>query len=452
MASVKSQSFARSEALLERARKLLPGGVTSNVRLGDVPFPLFFARGQGSRLWDVDGNEYIDYVMARGPLILGHSPKAVLERVMEAIGCLQLCAAQTEWEIVVAEKIVECVPCAQTVRFSLSGSEAVQAALRLARAHTGRKKIIKFEGHYHGWLDSILVGTGVAAQPRGGVTWSDECGAARTESAGQDPKASEDLIVLPWNDLESVEQAFRDYAGQIAAVITEPILCNNACILPEPGYLQGLRSFCEESGAVLIFDEVITGFRVGLSGAQGYLGVTPDLGIFGKGVAGGFPLSVLAGGREMMQRMGSGEVNHSGTFNGHVASLAAASATIDELRSNNAQAFVRMQETGKILMEEIPKLFSRQSLPCLVQGLPCKFFVGITEQERITNARSAAGCNYELYRQFATALMSRGVRVVPKGNFAVSAAHTNHDAYETLSRMEDALKSVVASKAHKLAT
>ena len=436
--------YAMSRARLKEAGAIIPGGVTSNVRLREIPFPLFYKRGLGSRLWDVDGNEYIDYVLANGPMILGHSPASVLDRVRQATADLQICAAQTELEIELAQQIVQIVPSAEMVRFSLSGSEAVQAALRLARACTQRQKVLKFEGHYHGWFDNVLIGTGVATPRSDAQTNPDGSADPGIETRGQDPGATANTIVLSWNNLELVERAFRDHPDQIAAVITEPIACNSARILPEPGYLEGLKTLCERQGAVLIFDEVITGFRVGLSGAQGVLGVTPHLSVFGKAIAAGFPLAVLAGQRQLMQRFGNGQVNHSGTFNGHVASLAAGLATLEELRKDDGAAFLQIKQVGQLLMDQIPRLFQRRGFACLVQGLPSVFFVGFTDQQRITNAKSAALCDSERYNELVAALMNRGVRVNPGGGVNVSASHTIEDANETLSRIEDALGDVQA--------
>ena len=297
--------YSNSTSLYEQAKEHLGGGVSSNFRYagyGESPVPLFYAKGSGSRLTDVDGNVYIDYALANGPAILGHAPPPVLEAVSRTLAMGQLFAGQHELELELARRITGIVPCAELVRFASSGSEAVQAALRLARAHTGRRKIVKFEGHYHGWLDNIFMS--VAPSPN-------EAGPALapvpvSHTPGQPESVLGDVLVLPWNDIDVFAEALRTHRDEIAGVIMEPILCNTGALRPRPGYLEGVRELTAEHGAVLIFDEVITGFRVGLQGAQGLLGVTPDLAVFAKALAAGFPLAAVVGRREVMERVEAG--------------------------------------------------------------------------------------------------------------------------------------------------
>ncbi|HQH72172.1 MAG TPA: aminotransferase class III-fold pyridoxal phosphate-dependent enzyme, partial [bacterium] len=279
----------KSQQLLERSRRVIPGGISSNVRANWEPFPLFYERGEGSRVWDADGNEYIDYVLGRGPLLLGHSPRAVIEAVNKQFQKGLMYAGQTELEIQAAEKICELVPGAEMVRFASSGSESVHAALRLARAVTGRKKILRFEGHYHGWFDNIAWNFAPpldSSNPR-------ESPKLFPSSAGQCPEDGANLLVLPWNDLELVKRLFDQRGNEIAGVITEPIMCNAGAIEPRPDFLAGLRDLCNQHGSLLIFDEVITGFRVALGGAQALYQVTPDLSVFAKAMGGGVCVSAL---------------------------------------------------------------------------------------------------------------------------------------------------------------
>ncbi|HTE19360.1 MAG TPA: aminotransferase class III-fold pyridoxal phosphate-dependent enzyme, partial [Armatimonadota bacterium] len=311
----------RSEVLLERARGVIAGGVNSNVRLASLPQPLFFSHGQGPRITDVDGNTYLDHVLGQGPLIHGHSHPELLAAAAEAMQRGMMFAAQHEAEIELAERVCRMVPSAERVRFGSSGSEMIQAAFRIVRAHTGRRKILKFEGHYHGWFDNVLVSVAPALDAAGPA----EAPRAVPGSKGQHEAALEDLIVLPWNDAALLEQTLRAHAHEIAAVITEPIMCNVGCILPRPGYLESLRRLCDELGILLIFDEVITGFRVAPGGAQEYFGVTPDLCTFGKAMAGGFPIACLAGRAELMELLVKG-VNHSGTYNANLLVTAASIA------------------------------------------------------------------------------------------------------------------------------
>ena len=285
------KSYSKSLELYERAQKSLAGGVSSNYRMSKQPHTLFFTRGEGTRIYDVDGNEYLDFTLSQGPLILGHSHPKVLQRVTEEMKHGQLYAGQHELEINLAEKLQRHIPCAELVRFTNSGSESVQATLRLARAFTGRTKYVKFEGHYHGWFDNVLV----SLQPSKDTAGPRSSPQAVLETNGQASSVLKDVVVLPWNDLEIVEKALRQNADEIAAIITEPVMCNNGCIEPTEGFLEGLRNLCNRYGVVLIFDETITGFRLGLGGAQAYYGITPDLAIFGKAMASGFPFSLFAG-------------------------------------------------------------------------------------------------------------------------------------------------------------
>jgi hypothetical protein len=277
-----THSYARSIALHEEAQEALAGGVNSNFRLGSHPVPLFFTRGAGAHLWDVDGNEYIDYVLGMGPNILGHAPPDVVEAVAETLSRGNLFAGQHEDEVALARLVQQTVPCAELVRFGLSGSEMDQAAIRLARAATGRKKIVKFEGHYHGWFDTVLVSTAPPLAEAG----PEEAPSPHFPSAGQSRAAAADIAILPWNNLDILTHYVEAHADEIAGILMEPILINTCVIVPRPGYLEGVRALCDRHGIVLIFDEVITGFRVALGGAQARLGVTPDLAVFAKAIGG----------------------------------------------------------------------------------------------------------------------------------------------------------------------
>ena len=278
MIGSRSNGLTRSRELYEEAKACAPGGVHSNVRLGMKPFPLFFKNARGARLWDLDGNEYIDYALGMGPVILGHAHAEVNQAVSRCLADGQLYAGQHEDEIRVAQRICEMVPCAEMVRLSLSGSEAVQAALRLAHAATGRRKIIKFEGHYHGWFDNVDVSVHPGAKEMGPANQPN----AVSESLGQLSTSFSSVIPLPWNDLAVFAEAIEREKDNIAAVITEPIMCNTSVILPRPGFLEGVREICSKHGIVLIFDEVVTGFRIGPGGAGEFLSVVPDLAILRK--------------------------------------------------------------------------------------------------------------------------------------------------------------------------
>lgn len=435
--------YAKSRALLARAEKSLAGGVSSNVRKADKPYPLYFDSGVGSRIFDADGNEYIDYVLGRGPLILGHSEQSVLDATSTQLQRGQVYAAQHELEIELAERVVRLVPSAELVRFGISGSEAVHAALRLARAFTGRNIIVKFEGHYHGWLDNILYSlspspdlAGDALHPKG-----------LPESIGQFSAEDSRVVVLPWNNVAVLEAFLEKHGRDIAAVITEPIMCNTGVILPAPGYLEALRELCTKHGSLLIFDEVITGFRVSIAGAQGFYNIAPDLSIFGKAIANGLPMSCLAGSADVMSLIAKGKVGHGGTYNSLPPAIAAGVATLDLLAADNAAAYQRIWSTGIALMKGIRERAAKLGVPAIVQGHPSIFFVAFpfldqTSVQDVTDYRSSLSTNNDLYAQFVCALADRGVRIIPRGNWFLSSSHDDADVEQTLTAIEESLAEI----------
>lgn len=407
-------------ALRARAEATAPGGVHSNVRLSGPK--IFIERAQGAWMWDTQGNDYVDYLLGQGPNFLGHAPPAVISAVAEACAKGILYGGQHSAEIDAAEAVLEAVGWAEMVRFGVSGTEAVHAALRLARASTGRKKIIRFEGHYHGWLDSVLIA------PNG-----DGWGPA---SAGQLPSHLEEFVILPWNDADVIAEVFEREGGEIAAVITEPVMINAGVIEPQPDYLEGLRDLCRAHGTVLIFDEVISGFRLALGGAVEHLGVIPDLAIYGKAMAGGWPVSALAGKRELLERFGTGDVNHSGTFNASVMATAATVATIASLRDN--PPYEAIAEHGTALMAGIQELGVRHSVPLHVQGLPAAFHVSFGEAHPV-DYRSLQQLDLARYEQLARALVDHGVWLTGRGIWYVSAAHGSNELDAALTRFDTAL-------------
>jgi glutamate-1-semialdehyde 2,1-aminomutase len=431
--------WQRSQEMLDRSKSTLAGGVSSNVRLSSPPHPLFFKQAEGAMIYDVDENAYIDYLLGQGPMILGHSHPAVLDAVNTAMRQGQLYAGQHELEILVAEKLVELIPCAELCRFGLTGSDMVQIAMRLMRAVTGRSIILRFEGHYHGWFDNVLIS--VAPPP-------DQAGPRERPNVvpgtlGQTESALQDFVVLPWNDLALVEQLFDEMGDQIAGIMTEPMMCNTGAIQPQPGFLEGLRRLCDEHGALLYFDETITGFRLGLQGAQGRFGVTPDLASFAKAMAGGFANAALAGKEEYMQRFAQ-DVNHSGTFNSNIISMAASMAAIAELERNNGAVYAQMDEIGSALMGGIRAIGERLGAPLLVQGVPTAFHVSFTELDAIKDYRNyAQHCDKERYTAFTVELLKRGVRITNRGIWYISAAHTEEHVEKTLGLVEEAMGAVL---------
>ena len=441
-----SQRYARSIADLERSRRSLAGGVSSNVRAGDKPFPLFFDRGSGSHLWDVDGNEYSDYVLGRGPLILGHTHPAVIEATCEQLRRGQIYAAQHELEFLLAERVQSIVPCAELVRFGISGSEAVHGALRLARAATGKQTVVKFEGQYHGWLDNILY----SLSPDPVKAGEADAPATMPESIGQFDGAESHIVVLPWNNLAVLERYLDRHASEIAAVITEPVMCNTAVIPPLPGYLEAMRELCTRHGVVLIFDEVITGFRLSLGGAQVRFGIVPDLTIFGKAIANGMPISCLAGKETFMGLIAAGRVGHGGTYNSIPPAVAGALATLDVLAANNASVYGRMELTGTRLHQGIAELGTKHGVPVVVQGYGAIFYVGFPQHEELLPAgqavydyRSSLAMDNALYSDFVSAMVDRGVRIIPRGNWFLSTAHEEADVDATLAAVDDVFANVL---------
>jgi len=430
--------FDRSHQLYERACRTTPGGIHSNVRANWQPCPMFYDHGQGSHVWDVDGNEFIDYVLARGPLLLGHSPGPVLEAVKRQMERGLMYAGQHDLEIEAAERFCELVPCADMVRFAGSGSEAVHGAMRLVRGVTHRTKIIRFEGHYHGWLDNQF--WNFAPPP-------DQAGPRDAPnpipvSQGQVASDADNLIIRPWNDLTLIEDAFRQYPDQIAAVLTEPIMCNTGAIMPRAGYLEGLRSLCTEHGSLLIFDEVITGFRVSLGGAQEHFGVTPDVATFAKGMAGGFPVSAIAGRREYLKAFGDFSVTHSGTYNSSGPCMAATLAALDMLSANEGELLAHAHAMGDQLISGIKGAGGDSGKNVHIRGVGTVFHVSFNDAEEAVDYRTFVSRDTDAYGRFWLALQERGVRVVPDGLWFVSTAHTQEDIDRTLEAVKEALEVV----------
>ncbi|MDE0309984.1 MAG: aspartate aminotransferase family protein [Acidiferrobacterales bacterium] len=423
--------FEQSTQLYETAKQYLAGGVSSNFRYigyGESPVPLFYDKGSGARLTDADGNVYIDYALANGPIILGHAPEVVLKRVRETLAMGQLFAGQTSLEIHLARKLVEIIPCAELVRFASSGTEAIQAAVRLARAATGKSKIVKFEGHYHGWTDNVFISVHPALKDAGAENMPNSV----AQTPGQSAAALEDVITLPWNNLDVFAEVLRTRGSEIAGVVMEPINCNTGAIFPLPGYLEGVRELTEKCGVTLIFDEVITGFRVGLSGAQGLLGITPDLAIFAKAMAAGFPLAALAGKKEIMELLHSRPVMHGGTYNANVMCVAAGIATIEYLESNGGEAYREMEELGRHLMHQLERDSRAAGYKFSVQGMGSVFHPIFGSVDSVTNYRQYQRTDLNLMKMFYARLQSAGSRVTARGTWFLSTAHSLDDIAETL--------------------
>jgi glutamate-1-semialdehyde 2,1-aminomutase len=420
----------RSAEYYLRARGSLAGGVSSTVRKGTRPYPLFFARGAGSQVTDVDGNVYLDYGLAWGPLILGHAPLEVVDAVAAQARKALTFGAQHELEFEVAERLKTLVPCADLVCFASSGTEIVQTALRLARAATGRARYLKFEGHYHGWDDTVLVSYHPTAEEIAAA-------AGRPVPVGMGQHPHDTVVVAEWNDRAAVERAFEAHGPEISAIICEPLLCNSGCLPPADGFLQFLREITSSTSTLLIFDEVITGFRLGLGGAQAYYGVTPDLATYAKAVGGGAPLSALAGRQEFMDWIADGKVLHAGTLNGNPLSLAAAAATLDALAHNGGELYHHLWRRGERLRTGIEQILRDAGLTAVTSGVGPVFQVSFMPTPA-SNYRELLAADTVLYGEFALALLDEGILVLPDGRWYISAAHTDEDIEVTLRAVERA--------------
>ncbi|TWD75336.1 glutamate-1-semialdehyde 2,1-aminomutase [Kribbella amoyensis] len=429
-----ARNLTNAAALFGSARKVIAGGVSSDARRS-AGTPLYVDHAAGSRLWDVDGNSYLDYVLGQGPSVLGHCPPEVVGAVADQAGRGMSYAAQHRLEIEVAERLCSMVPSAELVRFNSVGSEAVHGALRLARGHTGRPKVLKFEGHYHGWFDPVLYSLHPALDQAG----SADAPVPVPGTLGQPPSAEGDLVVVRWNDLDALKATMAEHRGELAAVIMEPILCNSGAILPSPGYLEGVRDLCDEHGTLLIFDEVITGFRVAPGGAQELLGVTPDLATFGKAMAGGMQASALVGRAAVMETIASGKVGHAGTFNSHPVAMAAANATLTILDEQRDALYGRLETNGRRLMAGLREAAAAAGIPLLVDGVGAAFQTYFTEATEVRDYRDFAGIDRALAARFHAELQDRGVNIVPRGLWLLSTAHTEDDIEETLRAVTAAL-------------
>jgi glutamate-1-semialdehyde 2,1-aminomutase len=421
--------FTGSRRAVEEGAAYVAGGVNSSFRSGYRPNPLVFTAARGCTLVDVDGNELTDYFLGMGPMILGHSPAAVIAAAKRQLDISLLVAGQTLLEYRAARLITELVPSAELVRFATSGSEAVQAALRTARAATKRWKIIKFEGHYHGWFDNVL--WSVAPD----ITKAGDSLRPVPVAGTEGQESGENLVVLPWNNAELIEEHLK--GGDIAGVIMEPIMFNFGGILPALGYLERVREMCTKYGTVLIFDEVITGFRVSAGGAQTRLSVIPDLTILGKALANGFAVAAIVGKREFMDLIGEGRVMHGGTYNTQSVSMAATVATLEIIKTGAPYQCIDV--TGGALMNGLKREFLAAGVEHEIVGYPAVFNVRF-DLKGPTDYRSALKVNRNRYLNFALELLTKGIRILPRGTWFLSSAHEEVDIDKTLSAVREVLK------------
>lgn len=431
--------FTRSQELFERAQRSIAGGINSGIRKMEVPVPLYFDHGKGSRLWDVDGNEFIDFQTGQGALLYGHAPAGMAEAIAAQARKGTHWAAQCELEIEVAERLQKMIPGAERVRFNNSATEVVLAAFRLARAHTGRKLILKFEGHYHGWADEGLVG--FAPPPD---RWGDDEHPARLHpSQGVIPEVLEQFVVVRWNDVEHLRRKVDEFRGQIAAIVFEPVLCNTGCMEPVPGLLPTIRELCDRDGMLMIADETITGFRFGAGGAQTHYGVVPDLTILGKAIGGGVPFAALVGKEKAFAKILSGEVVHAGTLNANPLCLSAAKWCLDEILALGRTHPAGIIDLGQRLMAQLRVLADRHGIPLRPQGPGLVFHTVMlkpgAEEGLVTSYRDyVRRHDAPRWAHLRRCLLESGVRAIERGLWFLSLAHTAADVDEALQRAETA--------------
>lgn len=425
----------KSIVLFERAKRLIPGGVNSPVRAFQAVGgqPLFIKRAEGAYLYDEDGNCYIDCINSWGPMILGHAYAPVLEAIQKTLAHSTSFGAPTRLEVEMAELIVHMVPSIEMVRMVNSGTEATMAAIRLARGYTGRHKIIKFEGCYHGHGDSFLIAAGSGAATTG-----------VPNSPGVTPGVAQDTLVAPYNDLHAVEQLIEQYPNQIAAIIVEPVAGNMGCVLPRQGYLQGLRQLCDQHGIVLIFDEVMTGFRLAPGGAQERFGVVPDLTTLGKIIGAGLPVGAYGGRREIMQQVSPvGKVYQAGTLSGNPVAMAAGLALLQEL-NDKPEIYARLETIGDRIYKGMLAALEKRSLQFSINKIGSMLNIFFTS-EAVVDFQTAKTSNLQAFAAYFHAMLRQGVYLAPSQfeSWFCSAALTDTDIDHIVQAHANALDEVM---------
>jgi len=431
----------RSGEMFERTQKTIAGGVGSVARspmAGFAPYPPFLKRGEGSRIWDVDGNEYVDYALGFGPLLLGHCHPELTKAVVEVIterGTIFAMGHDLEYEA--GERVVANLPSVDMVRFSNSGTEAVMTAIRLARGYTGKDKIVRFEGHYHGWSDIIhwnvrspLPAIGLKHAPR-----------PVPGTSGIPASYGDSLIIQPWNAPDILEKTIKRRGHEIAAIITEPLMCNLGATAAQDGYLQFLRELCDANDILLIFDEVITAFRLGLNGAQGYYNVLPDITTMAKALGGGYPVAAMGAKREIMELMAHHQVSHAGTYNQNVLCMAAVKATIDILAQPGV--YDKLFALGERLRSGLERVIREAGLPATAQGVGPVLQIWFEENPIVDYRDAMMRKSFATHSLFRQAMFERGVLFNGQmGVWYISTAHTNADIDFTLDVAREAIQEV----------
>jgi glutamate-1-semialdehyde 2,1-aminomutase len=397
------QTFTQNDALYQHAQNFLVAGVGAAGRFnGSLGHPVYFKSGDGAYLWDVDGRRYLDFNLSHGAALLGHNHPAIRQAVGKALDMGVICSCETEYTVKLAERICQVIPCAERVRFLPSGTEVTQVALRLARGYTGRPRILRFEGHFHGMHETVHFAPRQALSETGGV------GKGAASMAGV-PEAFGDYVTLaPWNDPDAFDRAMEEQGDEIAAVIMEPVCYNSGCIPADPDFLSHVRQVTAQKGIVLIFDEILSGFRTGIGCMQQYFGITPDLCTLAKAVSNGIPIAILAGKAEIMGQLAPlGPVAQSGTYSGHQFGVMAALATLQELSRPDFYPHIGALSTR--LYDGMNESFARHGLPGRVQGLGSRFGIYFGIQQPVRNYQDAARRDSEMMHRFVRACFRRGL-------------------------------------------
>ena len=440
----KNWSIEKSKEIFSKAINVLPSGCTSSIRGYPVydPHPIYIVSGLGSKISDVDGNDYVDYINSMGAIILGHCNSKITDAVINQIKLGTMFGTTNELEVKVAEKIKSLVPSAEMIRFACSGNDAVMYAVRTARAYTGKNFIIKFEGHYHGYSDSISVNFQTTPEQ-----WEDSGPSPIVPmTPGIVPDSMKYTIPLPWNNIELLEKTIKENGNEIAAVITEPIMCNGGLVFPNPDFIKSLRKITEENNIVLIFDEVITGFRVAKGGASEFLGVKPDLHTFAKALANGYPLAAFGGKAKIMKIIKPGGIFHGGTYSGNPLSLAAAYANLTELTKLGEKGYEQFYKIGNYLIDGLKKEAEKLNLPFHIPGFAGFSVMHFTKNKKLSDWRSVTtSIDKEKFTKFAWKMYKRGFYFHPDpiGRIIPSFSHTYENVDNTVKNSGEVFKEII---------
>lgn len=436
------RSMQTSAELNQQALELMPGP-HSNLPGYELFKPIYLTHGRGAHLFDADGNDYLDFMSGLGAGVLGYGHPEFTSALKDQIDRMYYldAARRNPLEIALAEKIVKYVRSAEKVRYLLSGTEAVQLALRLARAHTGRNLFIRFDGHYHGWLDNVLGGNVNESRTELPYGFEKEGDLFRTH--GRDPQALQQSFKIPWNDIEYLEHVLQKYGEQVAMIIMEPVNCNGGSCWPKPGYLERVRALCDRYGIVLCFDEVITGIRMGLSCAQGVFGVTPDLTTFGKGIASGIPFSVLAGSAKIMDLLLTRKVVGAGTFNGYPLGVAAANTTIEIFEKDNGALYKHWDHIQNQLTAGLKGIAKRYDQPMLLQEVRGCIFYQFTDISVAHNMGEwMPVSDHARQEKLRSILFETGALILFRGRWFINSSLTEADVEKALTLTDDAMKAI----------